>query len=172
MKEIKVIGITGRSGCGKSTVCRQLKSMGIDVIDADMVAREVTDAGQPCLADIALEFTIMILNPDGTLNRGKLGEIVFNSKDKLIKLNQIIFPYISSSIEKKLYEMAQNNKRLAVIDAPTLFESGLHKQCDLTVAVICSDENSLNRIIIRDRISDENARSRLSSQHTNEFFRE
>lgn len=172
MNEIKVIGITGRSGCGKSTVCAELAKMGIAVIDADTVAREVVDAGQPCLADIALEFSIMILNPDGTLNRKKLGEIVFGNREKLIKLNQITFPYINEEINKKLQKLSAQGRKLAVIDAPTLFESGLNKSCDLVAVVVCEDESSLNRIVIRDRISDDQARSRLTSQHDNEFFRE
>ncbi len=171
MKDIKIIGVTGRSGSGKSTVCKVLNDIGIDVIDADLVHREIVDAGQPCLADIALEFSIMILNADGTLNRKKLGEVVFSDKDKLARLNQITFPYIKKEIMNKVSLLEKKGRKVVVIDAPTLFESGLNHQCDFIVSVISEDAENINRIVIRDRLSDDMARNRLSSQHTNEFFK-
>ncbi len=172
MNDIQVIGLTGRSGCGKTTVCKQLAQMGIAVIDADKVAKIVVEEGQPCLADIALAFTIMILNPDGTLNRKKLADTVFHDKEKLIQLNSIVFPYINAHIKEELKKLSKKGHHLAVIDAPTLFESGLYSQCALTVAVLADDEKNLNRIILRDHIDDEQARSRLTSQHDEAFFHE
>ena len=93
MKPIKIIGLTGQTGAGKSTVSKTLSSRGIPVIDCDLVAREVVDNEKELLADLAIEYGIGILNQDGTLNRRKLGSIVFADREKLDKLNEIIFPY-------------------------------------------------------------------------------
>lgn len=92
MKGIHVVGLTGQTGAGKSTVSSLFRTRGIKVIDCDQVSRDVVSGEKSCLADLALEFSIAILNMDGTLNRKKLASIVFGNPQKLSKLNELIFP--------------------------------------------------------------------------------
>ena len=108
MKNIKVVGLTGQTGAGKSSVSKIIRAQGIEVIDCDLVSREVVANEKRCVADLALEFSITILNMDGTLNRKRLGSIVFGDKSKLDKLNEIIFPYIKEYIYRRIDEQ---NKR-------------------------------------------------------------
>lgn len=93
MKNI-VLGLTGQTGAGKSTLCQYLQQKGCTVIDADQVARNVVEKGSACIADIVLEFGVEYLTMDGNLNRRKLAESVFTDKTKLKKLNDIMFPSI------------------------------------------------------------------------------
>ena len=98
MKKAVVIGLTGQSGAGKSTVCKMLTDANMFIIDADQVAREVLENEKRCLADILLEFGCLYLTTNGTRDRKKLGSFVFANKEKLKKLNAITFPYILKSI--------------------------------------------------------------------------
>ena len=102
MRKIHVVGLTGQTGAGKSSVSKIMRSQGLAVIDCDEVSREVVDKEKRCLADMALEFSIVILNMDGTLNRKKLASIVFSDKQKLSKLNELIFPYIKEYVRNKI----------------------------------------------------------------------
>ncbi len=156
------------SGAGKTTVSEVFKASGFDVINCDMVAREVTEKGTACLKEIAEKFD-GVLNPDGTLDRKKLGSIVFNDKEKLNLLNDAIYPFISYRVIKGI-ENTDNNYIL--LDAPTLFESGIDFICDGVVSVVCDRALSVKRIMARDNISEEAAESRLSSQHDKSFYKE
>ena len=170
MSSIKIIGLTGQSGAGKSSISKILKSQGFQIIDCDVVARSVADEEMACLADLALEFSINILNPDASLNRKALATIVFGDAYKLKKLNAIIFPYIKARISKMVSELSAQKHPLVILDAPTLFESGLNKSCDYIVSVIAPESLRLNRIMIRDHLTDDDARKRIASQHTETFF--
>ncbi|MBQ2750974.1 MAG: dephospho-CoA kinase [Oscillospiraceae bacterium] len=170
MRNIKVVGLTGQTGAGKSSVSKIIRAQGIEVIDCDLVSREVVANEKRCVADLALEFSITILNMDGTLNRKRLGSIVFGDKAKLEKLNEIIFPYIKEYIYRRIEELEQDGKDIVVLDAPTLFESGIDAECDFVISVIAPETQRLNRIVIRDHLSDEDARKRMASQHNDEFY--
>lgn len=171
MKKIKVIGITGQTGAGKTTACETIRQMGYPVIDADKIAREVVSEGQQCLADLALEFSIIILNADGTLNRPKLASMVFNNPEKLIRLNQITFPYITHEITERIAALEQEGShKLVVLDAPTLFESGCSKLCDAVISIIAPETTRLNRIVIRDRLTDDQARARVTAQQPDSYY--
>lgn len=170
MKNIKVVGLTGQTGAGKSSVSKIIRAQGIEVIDCDIVSREVVANEKRCVADLALEFSITILNMDGTLNRKRLGSIVFGDKAKLEKLNEIIFPYIKEYIYRRIEELEQEGRDIVVLDAPTLFESGIDAECDFVISVIAPEKQRLNRIVIRDHLSDEEARKRMASQHNDEFY--
>lgn len=171
MTGLYVVGLTGQTGAGKSTVCTQLRQAGIPVIDGDRVAREVVGEGKQCLADLALEFSIGILNGDGTLNRRKLAAVAFSDPKRLQRLNEIIFPYIRQLIAERLEQMRRGGKYpLVVIDAPTLFESGVDRMCDFIVSVVAPKEDRLSRIIIRDRLTDEQARQRMGAQQEDSFY--
>ena len=106
MKGIHVVGLTGQTGAGKSTVSSLFRARGIKVIDCDQVSRDVVSGEKSCLADLALEFSIAILNMDGTLNRKKLASIVFGNPQKLSKLNELIFPHIRAEINRRVKELA------------------------------------------------------------------
>ena len=137
MKNI-VLGLTGQTGAGKSTLCQYLQQKGCSIIDADQVARDVVEKGSDCIADVILEFGIEYLNMDGSLNRRKLAESVFTDKAKLKKLNDIMFPYIIRNIEEKIQLKKEAEEGIIVLDAPTLFESGCDKFCDKVVSVIAT----------------------------------
>ena len=172
MSDIKVIGLTGQTGAGKTRVADLCRQAGITVIDADQVSRYVVDNDRPLLVELTLAFGVTILNADGTLNRKKLGSIVFGSKGKLERLNKIIFPFIRADVDRRVAELAAGGERLVVLDAPTLFESGGDKTCDAIVVVTAPLDARLNRIVIRDRLTDEEARKRMRSQPDAGFYTE
>ena len=162
-----IIGITGSSGAGKSTACEILnKNYNIEIIDADKIARKLSDTNKDYLNEIVSKFGKDILLEDGTLNRKKLANIIYTNKDKRYLLNGCTFKYITKEIKDKLTK----NKNF-VIDAPLLIECKLNKLCDITIAVISTNrKDQLNRIIKRDKISEDDANKRLNAQKPNKFY--
>lgn len=169
MKEC-LIGLTGQTGAGKTLVSTLLKSHGVHVIDADVVARQVVAQGARCTLDLTMAFGIEILNSDGSLNRRQLGSIVFADRKKRALLNKISFPYIQEEIFLQVEELHNKGTMMIFLDAPTLFESGTHTRCDKVVSVIAPLEMRLERIIDRDKISREDALLRIKAQHDDEFY--
>lgn len=165
-----VLGLTGQTGAGKSTIRDYLAQQGLCVIDADSVANRVIDESKQCLVDLAIEFSISILKDNGTLDRQKLADIVFSDKSKLIRLNEITFPHIVEKIRELLTAEMQKGTKVVVLDAPTLFESGCDELCDGILSVTAPEKDRLNRIILRDRLSDKQARQRISAQNPEEFY--
>lgn len=165
-----VIGLTGQTGAGKSTVCRMFADHEINVIDADIVARDTIEHSKACLMDLVLEFSTEVIHPDATLNRQKLAEICFGNREKLKKLNEITFPYIIEEIAHKLDQACAQGKSMVLLDAPTLYESGLDKRCDHVVAVIAEKELRIQRIIKRDSMTLEAAERRANAQNNDEFY--
>ncbi len=164
--EKKVIGLTGMSGAGKTTVSKTFADSGIYVINCDSVARDVTEKGKPCLLRLSEEFD-GIINGDGTLNRKALGNIVFNDKAKLVRLNEIIYPYITYDVIKLIEAVTEN---IILLDAPTLFESGIDYICDKIISIVCDRELSAERIMKRDGIDRTSALARLGSQYDKSFY--
>ncbi|MEG1972482.1 MAG: dephospho-CoA kinase [Oscillospiraceae bacterium] len=169
-KKIRVVGLTGQTGAGKTEVSNIISLQGLDVINCDSVAHDVADKEKSCLADLALEFSILILNPNGTLNRKKLSSIVFGNAEKLKRLNEIMFPYIKAEIYKMIENMRLKGIPVVILDAPTLFESELNLDCDFIISVTAPTEVRVSRIVIRDRMTDTMARKRIASQHDDDFF--
>ncbi len=165
-----VIGLTGSSGSGKSTVSQILREDGFDIINCDRIAREVVLPGSPCLAAIADTFGKELIGADGALNRSMLAEIVFHDKKKLEVLNGIMYPQITADIKALLQQYQEGQSEFAVLDAPTLFESGANALCDTTVSVISNDSLRIKRIMQRDNIEEAMATGRLKSQYPNEFY--
>ena len=165
-----VIGLTGSSGSGKSTDSQMLQEQEFDVINCDSVARDVVRPGSPCLNAIFEAFGETVRGMDGTLNRRLLADIVFHDKKKLEKLNSIMYPQITADIKDLLRQYQANGSEFAVLDAPTLFESGADSLCDCTVSVISNDPLRIKRIMERDNIEEAMAISRLRSQYPNEFY--
>lgn len=166
-----VIGLTGPTGSGKSSVCRILADWEkIRVIDCDQLARRVVEKGKCCLLDLAVEFSSAIINPDGTLNRRRLAALVFTDSAKLERLNEIVFPYILEEIREELNKARREKASAAVLDAPTLFESGADALCDTVVAVVSSPSLRQFRIMERDHLTPEEAQHRMESQQDEEFY--
>lgn len=166
----EVIGLTGQTGAGKSTVRKLLKAKGAAVVDADFVAHEVADNNLSCLTDIAEHFSCMVLDEKGKLNRRALGRIVFSDRKKLALLNKIMFPYIVSAIKGQVTAYEQAGAQIIVIDGATLIESGCAKMCSVLVSVTADEETRLTRIIHRDGISKRDAVRRVSAQNPEEFY--
>lgn len=166
----EVIGLTGQTGAGKSTVRKLLKAKGAAVIDADFVAHEVADNNLSCLTDIVEHFSCMVLDEKGKLNRRALGRIVFSDRKKLTLLNKIMFPYIVSAIKGQVTAYEQAGAQIIVIDGATLIESGCAKMCSVLVSVTADEETRLTRIIHRDGISKRDAVRRVSAQNPEEFY--
>ena len=166
-----VLGLTGQTGAGKSTVCSLLQSeQGICVVDADKIAREVVTSGTDCLAEIVLHFSITVLNEDGTLNRKKLAKIVFNDRNQLKELNRITFPYILAGMREKVKEGEKQGNSIVILDAPLLFESKADQLCDKILAVVAQKETRKQRIMERDSLTAEEAEARIKSQHDDSFY--
>ncbi len=166
--EKKIIGLIGMSGAGKSTVCRIFGENGYTVIDCDISAREVVQSGYSSLEELANELSPNVILPDGTLDRKKTAELIFNDDEKRAVFNRIIYPYITYNVIEKI-KAADGD---VLLDAPTLYEARLNGICDGIVSVCAPIETCISRIVERDRISEELARARLSSQHDIEWYRE
>lgn len=161
-----IVGLTGPTGSGKSTMRSVATELGFFCIDADKVAREVTKKGSPLLTILQKEFGD-ILNPDGTLNRKGLAEAAFKDKKSTDKLNSIMLPHILNDIENIIKSTSQ---RFVLLDAPTLFEAGANRLCNTTIGVIADEDVRLKRIISRDGISDSAAKLRISAGKPNSFY--
>lgn len=169
---MKVIGLTGSSGSGKSTVSGLLKARGFVIVDCDQTAREVLRPETNCLAQIFDTFGTAVKAADGSLDRKALAGIVFSDPAMLQKLNHIMYPQILTDIRAFLEQYRQQKAAWAVLDAPTLFESGADSLCDITISVLADDAARVSRIMARDHISQSMAQSRLRAQQTNAFYRE
>ena len=170
---MKIIGLCGGSGSGKSEVCSFIISLGIPVIDADAVYHEITSKEGQCLEQLRLEFGDEIISC-GALDRKALSKIVFESgepKKIFARLNSITHPYVLSDIEDSLRKYECEGKEFCFVDIPLLFESGFDERCDYTVAVLADTEIRISRIVERDKITEENAKARIESQIDNETLR-
>lgn len=165
MRNKKVIGITGGSGCGKSYVSDLLRRRGIPVIDADKTAHEVMAAGTPCCREV-IDFFGGEIEENGGINRGKLGKIVFSDPGMLKKLDEISYKYILAGIENKI---ENEDAEMVFVDGATLIESGM--TCDVMIGVIADFSARKKRIILRDGISEEAARMRIQAQPSEDFYR-
>ncbi len=165
MRNKKVIGITGGSGCGKSYVSDLLRRRGIPVIDADKTAHEVMAAGTPCCREV-IDFFGGEIEENGGINRGKLGKIVFSDPGMLKKLDEISYKYILAGIENKI---ENEDAEMVFVDGATLIESGM--TCDVMIGVIADFSARKKRIILRDGISEETARMRIQAQPSEDFYR-
>lgn len=164
-----VIGITGSSGAGKTTVCEILKQKyNFKVIAADDIAKNLSKKGTQYTKDIINEFGINVLLKNGEIDRKKIANIIYNDETKRKKLNNCTFKYIVKEIKEQIE--SQNGYNIA-LDAPLLFEADLNQICNKTVAVINENiDEQIERIIKRDNISKEEAIARIKSQQTNEFY--
>lgn len=169
-KKPYIIGITGGIGTGKSQVSRYLTSLGYTVIDADQVAREVVEPGEIGWMKVIDRFGEGVLNPDKTLNRRKLGEIIFGDDALRLELNNILHPLIRMRINA--YIDRYHNEPFIFIDVPLLFETESRERYDEVVLVYAPDTLALSRILERDRLSLELSTKKISSQMSIEIKRQ
>ncbi len=150
-RAMKVIGITGAIGSGKSTVASFLKEKGAIVIDADQVAREVVEPGKPAWKQVVDYFGESILLSSGEIDRRELGKRVFGYPEELARLNEIVHPYVITEIERRVEQLRSElkNGQAVVVDVPLLFEAGMHTHCDITVAVTAAKEIRMERLLER-----------------------
>ncbi len=165
-----VVGLTGQTGAGKSTVSSIFVKNGFALIDADRIAREVVEPGLPCLYELFDFFGDGIRNPDNSLNRPALARIVFSDKKKLESLNSICHPYITEEIFSRINQYTKNRETLILLDAPTLFESRASDFCDLIISVVANPEIRCSRIMARDSLTEEAAYLRMNAQLPEQFF--
>ncbi|MET8678017.1 dephospho-CoA kinase [Streptomyces sp. NPDC004647] len=160
------VGLTGGIGAGKSEVSRLLASYGAVVVDADRIAREVVEPGTPGLAAVVDEFGPEILADDGTLDRPKLGGIVFNDPERLHALNAIVHPLVGARSAE--LEASAGEDAIVVHDVPLLTENGLAPLYDLVVVVDAGAETQIDRLVRLRGMAEAEARSRMAAQATRE----
>ena len=160
-----IVGLTGGIASGKSTVSRMLKSLGAVVVDADKLARAAVLPGKPAWQEIVDWLGEAILSPDGSLNRARLGEMVFADAAKRQKLNQIVHPRVNAALLKRTAQIRRTNpEAILVYDVPLLIETGWHRSVDLLLLVYVTPAIQLQRLCRRDNLSREEALKRIEAQ--------
>lgn len=162
----RIIGLTGPTGSGKSLVSDVAKDMGYQVINCDTVARKATEKGSYGLLCLVSAFGEEILNNDDTLNRKQLAKVAFSSKENTELLNKTLLPHIVKLVN------AEITADKVLLDAPTLFESGIDSECSLTVAVLADREIRKQRIMARDNLTEAEAELRINAGKTDEFYKQ
>ena len=161
-----IIGITGGTGCGKTTLLNVIAEHGGLILDCDAIYHELLTRDTLLLNKIEARFPGTVEN--GTLQRKKLGSLVFSDEKALLDLNAITHGAVKAEVIRRL----ETRPKLAAIDAIALFEGGLAELCDLTVAVTAPAEIRVQRLMLRDNISESYARSRIAAQHNESWFRQ
>ena len=169
---IRILGITGPTGAGKSLLSEYLRQVGLPVIDADKVYHALTDAPSACTAMLRDTFGEAILRADGSLNRTALSEVVFHDTEKLALLNSTVLGCVLDEIRAKIKALESDGHSCVAVDAPTLIESGFHLECSTVISVLSPRELRIRRIVERDGISEARARTRVDAQNPDEFYRQ
>ena len=167
---MNIIGITGPTGAGKSLLTSYLREKGIPTIDADGVYHSMLIPPSKCLDALRSAFGDGIFCADGSLDRGKLGTLVFNSQEKLELLNGTVLQNVICEIRHIIADLCKGGADTVAIDAPTLIESGFHRECTAVISVLAPTSLRLERIIERDGISKESARLRVKAQKSDSFY--
>jgi dephospho-CoA kinase len=160
-------GLTGGIGCGKSTVAAMMRELGCRVLDADALARDLTEPGQPALQEIVQAFGKEILGADGRMDRSRMAHLVFGDASKLAKLNAILHPRVIAEQQRQLEEIARvDSKAFAIVEAALLVEAGYHKSLDRLIVVWCRPEQQLERLTMPGgrAMSREDAQRRIAAQ--------
>jgi dephospho-CoA kinase len=160
---IRVIGLTGGIASGKSTVSDMLRALGASIVDADQVAREVVEPGQPALAEISRRFP-GVVGADGRLDRVALGDRVFGDDAERGALNAILHPRIQETVLEKTRALASAGERLVLYEAPLIVENGIHERLDGLILVVVPREVQLARLMARSGLSRGQAEARLAAQ--------
>lgn len=161
-----ILGITGGTGCGKTTLLKIILEQGGMVLDCDEIYHGLLRTDKTLLSAIEARFPGTV--EQGQLQRKKLGALVFSDGEALLALNRITHSAVKGEVLRRL----EKRPALAAIDAIALFEGGLSDLCDITVAVVAPEEDRVRRLMARDGISESYARSRIAAQHPENWFRE
>ena len=165
-----IIGVTGSSGAGKSTVCEFLENnYKVKIINADKISKKLSKKGTSYVVEIIEKFGKDIVNEEGELKRKKLAEIIYNNPEKRELLNKCTFKYIIKEIKAQIKKV-KDTETTIIIDAPLLFESGLNRICDKIIGVISNRDLQIERIVARDNIDYEDAEKRLNAQQSNKYY--
>ena len=167
---MRIIGITGPTGAGKTTALHALVDLGAAVIDCDGVYHDLTENSAPMLDELRRRFGDGIFDSDGALQRKVLGTIVFGDEGSLADLNAITHRYVNDEVDRRLDQARGEGRPAAAVDAIALLDSDLRDKCHCTVAVTAPDEVRVRRIMARDGIGEEYARLRLAAQKPVEYF--
>ena len=167
-----VIGITGPTGCGKTTLLQAVQRRGGYIVDCDALYYELlaSEEGADLRRELQTAFPAAF-DADGRLRRKALGQLVFGDQARMAQLNEIVFFHIGRAVRARLVQAKRDGRQLLAIDAINLFESGLAGLCDTTVGVLCDRETRIRRIMARDSITEEYARSRIAAQKDTDYFR-
>lgn len=159
------VGLTGSIAVGKSYVCACFRELGCHVLDADKTAREVVEPGKVGLAEILREFGSDILQPNGELDRKALGAIIFTDEEKRQLLNSIIHPLVIKEQDRWIKALEKNDPDgIAIVDAALMIESGSYRRFDNIIVVWCEPAIQLSRLMLRDSLSETEARKRIAAQ--------
>jgi dephospho-CoA kinase len=141
------VGLTGGIGCGKSTVASMMRELGCHVFDADQIARQVVEPGQPAYDEIVREFSREILLPDGALDRAQIAAIVFGDPARLARLNAIVHPWVLAQHDRDLERLERDDPAgIGVVEAPLLMESGYYKRLQRVILAVCTPEQQIERL--------------------------
>lgn len=169
---MKIIGLTGPSGAGKTLFSFFLCAKGCPCINADELYHSMLIPPSILLDSIRREFGDEFFNENGELDRKALGKFVFSSKEKLELLNATVLPLVIEKMQKIANDYEKNGAKLLIIDAPTLFEAGYDKSCDITVSILAPENIRVERISERDEISIDDAVLRTNAQKDDSFYYE
>lgn len=158
-----VIGLTGNIGCGKSSLSKILKDNSLDIIDADIISREIM-SNNKLLEEVFQVFGEDVKDKDGTLNRKKLASIVFSDDKKLIALNDITHPAIKNEIKRRIKDIENKGRNIVIVDAALLIEGKFLDLIDKLIVITCDEKEQLNRVMDRDNSNMGEALNRISSQ--------
>ncbi len=169
---MKIFGLTGKTGAGKSTVAEKLSTLGFYVVDGDKISRSITEKGKPALKELANEFGCDIIKEDGNLDRKLLASRAFKDKMSTAKLNSITHPIIKAEFEAELQKAENQGFTFAVIDAAALLESSCKDLCEKIIVVTAPEDVRLARILKRDGITKDQALTRMNAQFPDEYYNE
>jgi dephospho-CoA kinase len=159
------VGLTGSIAVGKSYVCSVFRELGAFVIDADQIARDVVARGTPGLRSIVEEFGDEVIARDGSLDRKKLAEIVFNDEEKRLRLNAIVHPLVINEQDRILSEIeATDRSAIVIVEAALMIESGGFRRFDRLIVVWCRPEIQIQRLMSRDGLTRDEAEKRIAAQ--------
>jgi len=167
-ERVKLIGITGGSGCGKTTALRALKDIDALMLDCDAIYHELLESDEPLLSELKASFPNAFLS--GSFDRKALGNEVFSDAEKLKRLNEITHTHIMREMNRRIGDFAMQGGLIAAIDAVALIESGIAESCDTVIGIVADREKRIERIMRRDGISREYAEKRIDAQKSDKFY--
>lgn len=166
-RPMAVVGLTGGIASGKSTVAQRFAERGVPVVDADAIAREVVEPGEPALEAIRRGFGEAVLLPDGRLDRAAMGALIFSDAAARTRLESIVHPAMMARIAARLVALQRAGTPWVIYEAALIIERGLAPGMAALVAVVSEPETQVSRLMARDGLNEEQARQRLAAQTSN-----